>query len=284
MKFIKFHSQYACVVLIFLLIIQQNSDKDLKNKAVQRQKKVNVNGVPIEMVYIPAGSFLMGSSEGEESRQENESPQHNIAINNDFWMGKYEVTQGQWKVVMDGNEAYFQEGDNYPVEWVSWDQVQEFIKKLNEKTGLRFRLPSEAEWEYACRTGTTTPFYFGSSLTADQANFNGNYPFGEASKGIYREKTTPVGSFKPNAWGLYDMHGNVWEWCEDVYRADIYANPELYSKNLSGNPVYIGQGSYRVFRGGGWIGNGVVCRSASRGGERQMYAFNFIGFRLVLNE
>jgi len=254
--------------------ISENSEK--------KERTVSVNGVDIVIVYIPAGEFLMGSQETEEGRRTDEGPQHRVVINKDFWMGKYEVTRGQWIAVMGEDEAWFEGGNNYPVEWLSWNESQDFIKKLNEKTGLKFRLPTEAEWEHACRAGTTTPFHYGESISSDQANFNGNYPYGGAKKGVYLETTCPVGSFQLNAWGLYDMHGNVWEWCEDVYKADIYNHPELYTKNSIGNPVYSGEGLYRVIRGGGWLGNSNQLRSASR--ASYSYAQNYVGFRLVLDD
>ena len=267
---------FSLLPFLCSFIINRVDSKDIKEKIV------SVDGVYIILVYIPPGEFIMGSPETEEGRKEDEGPQRKVKINQGFWMGKYEVTRGQLIAVMGQDAAWFEEGDNYPVEWLGWNMAQDFIKKLNEKTGLKFRLPTEAEWEYACRAGTTTPFHYGDSLSSDQANFNGKYPYGKAEKGVYREKTCPVGSFQPNAWGLYDMHGNVWEWCEDVYRADIYNHPELYTKNGIGNPVYLGEGSYHIIRGGGWLGNSNQLRSASRASysDEQTY----VGFRLVLDD
>jgi len=250
----------------------------------RREKTVHVNGAGIVVVYIPPGKYLMGSPEKESLRQSDEGPQRLVTIAGGFWMGKYEVTQGQWKAVMGQNEAWFEQKDDYPIEWISWDQAKDFVDNLNEKTGLRFRLPTEAEWEYACRAGTDTPFCFGESIGSDQANFNGGFPYGDAQKDIYREATCPVGSFQPNAWGLYDMHGNVWEWCEDVYKEDIYDHPELLTANDIGNPLYSGEDSHRVFRGGGWLGSGNVLRSACRCHELAHYSLIYIGFRLVLDD
>jgi formylglycine-generating enzyme required for sulfatase activity len=277
---------YICSAGIHRLhgVFATNPNGVQKDQHEEKQKTVTVDGVDIVMVYIPEGEYLMGSPETEAMRKNDEGAQHRVVINKEFWMGKYEVTQGQWVAVMGRNEAWFEEGDDYPIEWIAWGLAQDFIKKLNEKTGLKFRLPSEAEWEYACRAGTTTPFHFGESISSDQANFNGNFPYGEEKKGVYREGTCPVGSFQPNAWGLYDMHGNVWEWCEDVYRSDIYNHTELYIKNEIGNLLYSGEGSHRVFRGGGWLGNGAALRSASRSHELAHYSFPFIGFRLVLDD
>ena len=274
--------RFCLFFVISMLPFLLYSIESISENSEKKERTVSVNGVDIVIVHIPAGEFLMGSQETEEGRRTDEGPQHRVLINKGFWMGKYEVTRGQWIAVMGEDEAWFEGGNNYPVEWLDWDMAQDFIKKLNEKTGLKFRLPAEAEWEYACRAGTTTPFHYGESISSDQANFNGKYPYGKAEKGVYREATCPVGSFQPNAWGLYDMHGNVWEWCEDVYRADIYNHPELYTKNAIGNPVYSGEGSYYVIRGGGWLGNGNQLRSASR--ASYSYAQNYVGFRLVLDD
>ncbi len=272
------------VLFIFLLYPYFYAGGNLQSSQQgKKEKTVLVNGVDFIMVYIPAGEYLMGSPETESLRQSDEGPQHQVAISRGFWMGKYEVTQGEWKAVMGQSDSWFEGEDDYPIEWISWNRAKDFIKRLNEKTGLRFRLPTEAEWEYACRAGTTTPFHFGEGIGSDQANFNGGFPYGDAQKGLYREGTCPVGSFQPNAWGLYDMHGNVWEWCEDVYKADIYDHTELYTTNDSGNPLYSGEGSHRVFRGGGWLGSGNGLRSASRSHELAQYSLIYIGFRLVLD-
>jgi formylglycine-generating enzyme required for sulfatase activity len=176
------------------------------------------NSLGMEFVYIEPGEFMMGSPEDEPGRSKNET-QHRVTLTKGFYMQTTQVTQGQWKAVMGNNPSRFKDGgDNCPLEKVSWDDTQAFIKKVNqlEKTD-RYRLPTEAEWEYACRAGTTKFFFFGNCLSTDQANYNGNYPLEGCPKGEYREKTVPVASFDPNAWGLYDMHGNVYEWCQDWY-------------------------------------------------------------------
>ncbi len=171
------------------------------------------NGVFLEMIAIPGGTFLMGSPENEAERLSYESPQHQVTVPS-FFMGKYQLTQAQYQAIIGDNPSSFK-GDNRPVESVSWDDAVTFCQKLTQKTGNNYRLPSEAEWEYACRARTKTPFYFGDNINPDLVNYNGNYPYKSAPKGKYREQTTDVGTFPPNAFGLYDMHGNVWEWCED---------------------------------------------------------------------
>jgi formylglycine-generating enzyme required for sulfatase activity/tRNA A-37 threonylcarbamoyl transferase component Bud32 len=176
------------------------------------------NGVKLEMVEIPAGTFYMGSPENEDERLPWESPQHQVNVPS-FFIGKYTLTQAQYQAIIGSNPAYFK-GNNRPVEQVSWDDAVAFCQKLSQKTGKNYKLPSEAQWEYACRAGTTTPFYFGESITPDLVNYDGGYPYAAAPKGQDREQTTDVGTFPPNAFGLYDMHGNVWEWCEDDSQDD----------------------------------------------------------------
>jgi formylglycine-generating enzyme required for sulfatase activity len=183
--------------------------------------------IKLEMVKIPAGSFLMGLMGTEEAEvirwgKEYETdifkwemPQHRVNLQ-EFYLGKYPVTQEQYQAIMEHNPSHFKDNPNNPVEKVSWNGAQKFCQKLNDKTKKNYRLPSEAEWEYACRAGTTTSFYFGETISTDQANYDGNYIFGKGKRGVYRQKTTPVGSFPANKFGLYDLHGNVWEWCEDV--------------------------------------------------------------------
>ncbi len=192
-----------------------------------------------------------------------------------FFLGKYPVTQKQYEAVMGNNPSYFK-GPNRPVENVSWNDTTEFFQRLSQKTGRQYRLPSEAEWEYACRAGTTTPFYFGETITTDLANYNGNYTYGSAPKGIYREETTDVGSFPPNAFGLYDMHGNVWEWCQDVWHENYSGAPTDGSAWESG-----GDSSYRMLRGVSWHNHPKNCRCANRNKGDYAGSINN-GFRVVL--
>lgn len=229
----------------------------------------------MEFIYIPAGCFQMGSPSSEENRSEDEGPVHKVCLDA-FYMGKYEVTQSEYQQVTGSNPAKFQSGDNYPVEHISWDDAKSFLTKFNGLSGQHYRLPTEAEWEYAARAGSTTPFSFGSIISTTVANYNGNFIYGGGSKGENRHKTTNVGNFQPNPIGLYDMHGNVWEWCQDLYDSDYYrTSPEH-------NPSGPSSGPYRVLRGGGWFSNPWNLRSADRNRMVQGHRFGFIGFRLVL--
>jgi len=229
-------------------------------------------GFEITMAWCPPGSFMMGSPESEKQRKKDET-QHRVTLTQGIWLGQTEVTQAQWKAVMGSNPSEFV-GDTLPVDSVSWDDATEFIKRLNAKLGKEvYRLPTEAEWEYACRAGTTTPFHTGENLTTDQANYDGRYPYADFPKGQYREKTTPVGSFPGNAWGLQDMHGNLWEWCQDwkdEYQAGVQVDP--------GGPD---SGQSRVLRGGSWSLGGWYCRSADRNGFTPDYRNDVSGFRLA---
>lgn len=237
------------------------------------------NGVKLEMVSIPAGSFLMGSPVGEGN--ENEKPQHLVNVPT-FYMGKYPITQSQYLAIMGENPSHFQGGD-LPVENVSWLNAQEFCEKLSKKSGKKYRLPSEAEWEYACRAGTTTPFHFGETITTDVANFNGDDTYGNAPKGKYLQKTTLVGNYKvANNFGLYDLHGNVCEWCLDEYEdnyqdapTDGSARENIFSKDKN---------KKRLLRGGSWKYNPRNCRSAYRNRRSADTRHNYIGFRLVLSQ
>ncbi|MEA5598549.1 bifunctional serine/threonine-protein kinase/formylglycine-generating enzyme family protein [Rivularia sp. UHCC 0363] len=214
------------------------------------------NGVTLEMVEIPDGEFLMGSPADEKEREDSESPQHKVTV--ESFMGKFAVTQAQYQAIMGKNPSNFK-GEKRPVEKVSWNDATEFCKKLTEKTGRTYRLPSEAEWEYACRAGTTTPFHFGETITTDLANYNGNETYANEPKGKFRKKTTEVGSFPPNGFGLYDMHGNVWEWCQDGWHLHYNGAPTDGSAWIEN-----GNDWRKVLRGGSWFNNPELCRSAFR--------------------
>ncbi|PHJ64639.1 hypothetical protein VF14_35810 [Nostoc linckia z18] len=234
------------------------------------------NGVTLEMVQIPGGTFKMGSPEEEVGRNEDESPQHQVTVPG-FFMGRYEVTQAQYQAIIGTNPAVF-EGEKLPVELVSWDDAVEFCQKLSQKTGRTYRLPSEAEWEYACRAGTTKPFYFGETITTDLVNYDGDYTYASAPEGENYLQIKPVGSFLPNAFGLYDMHGNVREWCQDHYHDNYYGAPTDGRAWVSDNT------NLRLLRGGSHVDSPRLCRSTSRyvsvGAERGD-PNNIIGFRVV---
>ena len=213
------------------------------------------NSIGMKFVWISPGSFMMGSPKEEKERIDNET-QHKVTLSKGFYMGVYTVTQEQWQEVMGNNPSEFKGVKNLPVERVSWDDCQQFIKKLREKDKKVYRLPSESEWEYSCLAGTKTAFHFGETISTDQANYNGNYIYGNGKKGVYREKTTPVDSFPANAWGLHDMHGNVLQWCQDWY--GDYPQKDVV------DPQGPEKGQLRVGRGGSWGFDPGVCRSAFR--------------------
>ncbi|XHR83357.1 MAG: SUMF1/EgtB/PvdO family nonheme iron enzyme [Gloeotrichia echinulata GP01] len=228
------------------------------------------NGVVLEMVAIPGGSFIMGSPENEG--YDDERPQHQVTIQ-PFYIGKFPITQEQYAAVMGTNPSRFQ-GKKRPVENVNWNEAVEFCAKLSSKSGKKYQLPSEAQWEYACRAGTKTPFHFGETITTDLANYNGNYTYGSAPKGKYREETTDVGSFPANAFGLNDMHGNVWEWCDDNWH-------ENYINAPSDGSSWLGEIDRQLLRGGSWYYVPAGCRSASRGFNFPAYRNITFGFRVV---
>jgi len=263
------------------------------------------NGVTLEMVEIPGGTFSMGTAAAEVDQVTKEyerylsdsrkslvatwvkwqTPQHQVTVPS-FYMGKFEITQVQWRAVarlpkvnrdLVTDPSNFK-GDNLPVESVSWEDAMEFCARLTRTTGRTYRLPTEAEWEYACRAGTTTPFHFGDTITPELVNYNGNYPYGAAPKGTYREKTTRVGSMgAANAFGLYDMHGNVWEWCVDVWHDSYHGAPADGSAWESG-----GDSSHRVLRGGSWLINSYYCRSADRFWDAPGDRSSIFGFRVLV--
>ena len=238
------------------------------------------NGVGLEMVAIPGGSFLMGSpGEGRDD----EKPQHSVTVQ-PFLMGKYPITQAQWRAVaalpklkchLKSAPSHFQV-DKRPVEHVSWDEAVEFCDRLSFKTAREYRLPSEAEWEYACRAGTTTPFHFGETITTDLVNYDGNDTYRAEPKGESRRQTTDVGSFPPNAFGLYDMHGNVLEWCVDRHHHNYWGAPTDGRAWAKG-----GTYEHQVLRGGAWYSTPTFCRSACRKGTPPGEHRYFIGFRVV---
>ena len=245
--------------------------------------KEKLGGTLLEMVGIPKGTFTMGAPPDEAERQVNEGPQREVNVNA-FLMGKYPITQAQWQAAakLPKVDAALQpspstfKGANYPVEQVSWNEAVEFCARLSKQTGREYRLPSEAEWEYACRAGTNTPFHFGPTLTTDLANYDGNYTYASEPKGVWRERTTAVGSFSPNAFGLDDMHGNIWEWCLDHWH-------DSYQGALTDGSAWVtgGNADLRLLRGGSWNFNPGNCRSASRIRDDPGLRNSSIGFRVV---
>jgi formylglycine-generating enzyme required for sulfatase activity len=267
--------------------------------------------VGLDMMLIPGGEFMMGSPEEEivgaslgdsPHRFSNESPQHPVTVP-DFYMGKYPITQAQWRAVVNDKSvdsdlnpepAHFKGDaasprDNHPVEQVSWFEATKFCTKLSQLTGRKYRLPSEAEWEYACRAGDkkNNPFHFGPTITTDLANYRGtdseeykwSGSYGDGPKGIYREETTPVEMFSPNAFGLYDMHGNVWEWCQDHWHDNYTGAPADGSAWIDSDAE---EKAPRMLRGGCWFVNPCYCRSACRFSynDPDLHS-NDIGFRVV---
>jgi RNA polymerase sigma factor (sigma-70 family) len=237
------------------------------------------NDLGMEFVWIPPGNFIMGSPIEEKERHDGET-QHKVTLTKGFYMGVYTVTQEQWQEVMGNNPSHFKGEKNLPVERVTWNDCQEFIKKLREKDKDKkaYRLPTEAEWEYTCRAGTTTPFHFGATISTDQANYDGNFVYVNGKRGTYRGKTTPVGSFPANAWGLHDMHGNVLQWCQDWYgeypKNDV-TDPPGPDKGLGG-----ALGQPRVLRGGSFGEHPWACRSAARDAAEPDNDPADFGFRL----
>ncbi|MBF0357808.1 MAG: formylglycine-generating enzyme family protein [Magnetococcales bacterium] len=237
--------------------------------------KEHSNSIDMDFVLIPAGSFLMGSDGKVVDSRKDETPQHYVALKKAFYLGKYEVTQKQWNRVMGKNPSKFKfGGTNKPVENVSWIDVQDFIKKLNSiEGGNHYRLPTEAEWEYSCRAGTKTDYSFG-----DDATRIGTFAWYGDGKGNARRKTHPVGQKQANPWGLHDMHGNVLEWVQDVYKRNAYSSYE----HRGNNPVYEGAGSFRIIRGGSWLHDAEDLRCTNRNLNKPTSRYHNIGFRLLM--
>ncbi|MCX7109137.1 MAG: formylglycine-generating enzyme family protein [Proteobacteria bacterium] len=227
--------------------------------------------------WIEPGAFMMGSPATEPERFEERETQHEVTLTLGYWLADSACTQALWSAVTGDNPSRFKDDANNPVEQISWRDVETFIEKLNSLVpGLSARLPTEAEWEYACRAGTSTPFSLGENITPEQVNYDGNYPYSGGAKGLYREKTVPVKSLPPNPWGLHEMHGNVWEWCQDWF-AEFDAMPQT-------DPRGPETGAGRVLRGGSWNSRGRNVRSASRRRFEPDLRSSGIGFRLALGQ
>jgi formylglycine-generating enzyme required for sulfatase activity len=235
--------------------------------------KTYTNSLGMKFVWIAPGSFLMGSSKEERLGVLPETL-HRVTLTKGFFMGVHTVTQGEWEAVMGKNPSSIKGEKNLPVDTVSWHDCQNFIKKLRakDKDNKPYRLPTEAEWEYACRAGTWTAFHTGESISTDQANFDGSFAFGNGKPGEFRRRTTPVGSFPANAWGLHDMHGNVWQWCQDWFG-------EYPSRDVV-DPQGPEKGGSRVLRGGCWRFGADYCRSAYRHWLAPEHRYIFLGFRV----
>ena len=231
-------------------------------------------GVILVMVSIPGGLFHMGSLHPGANAEE--APQHLVSVQN-FYFSRGPITQAQWQAVMGRLPSCRFHDPNYPVENVDWHQAREFCRKLARVTGRPYRLPSEAEWEYACRAGTSTPFWTGATITTDQANYVGLHTFKDEAPGIYRHTPNRAGEYPPNPFGLYDLHGNVWEWCADAWH-DSYEGA-----SFDGSPRSGSEGKYHPARGGSWHEPPANCRCATRLKLRENERDDFIGFRAALS-
>ncbi len=282
-KSVPFNFEVATIELKKLGWSKQKTELSIKKKQKQAQQFIEDlgNGIELKMVLIPGGSFIMGSLQKELQSSDDERPQHQVTIK-PFCFGKYPITQAQWRVVaalpkvnidLKSDPSLFK-GDNLPVDRVSWNDAQEFCARLSQMANKTYRLPTEAEWEYACRGGTTTPFYCGETISTDLANYNGNYTYGQGQKGEYREKTTEVGIFPANPFGLYDMCGNVREWCEDGWHENYINAP------IDGS-AWTSLSSKRMMRGGSWCSNPENCRSAFRFYYDAGFGNDYGGFRVV---
>lgn len=234
------------------------------------------SGVTLTLVAIPGGAFMMGSP----SRQgyEDEHPQHRVTVT-PFFLARDLVTQAQWQAVMGSAPRCRCVGTARPVDTVSWDAAQHFCQRLARLTGRPYRLPSEAEWEYACRAGSTTAFNTGPTLSTTEANYNGNFTYGHGTPGLYRHITTEVATFPPNAFGVCDMHGNLWEWCADTWHATYDGAPSDGRAWDTGEKA-----AYRVARGGSWHDTPDVCRSAARLRALAAEGDDIFGFRVACTE
>jgi len=254
---------------LFALEPTHSEAKELRRKILSRPL---INSIQMEFVLIPPGEFIMGSPSTELGRDDDER-QRRVQIARAFYIATTEVTQSEWLAVTGDNPSRWK-GDDLPVEQVAWEDALEFCRRLSDKEDRTYRLPTEEEWEYACRAGTTTPFHFGETISPDQANYDSEYAYGHGTVGAFRNQTTPVREFPPNAWGLYDMHGNVWEWCPDSYE---YYTPSPVKPSVGANPI-----EGRVLRGGSWRNRPTYCRCANRVRDAVGSPLSNVGFRVVL--
>lgn len=287
--------RYQIAIAVLIAILTSANDANADEPEISRPP-IMTNSISMKLAKIPAGTFVMGSPRSEAERDDKEE-RHEVTITKPFYLGVCEVTQAEYDEVMQSagdfrNRSTFQ-GDDRPVENVEWKVAKIFCEQLSSRpeevaTKRKYRLPTEAEWEYACRAGTSTAFYTGDSLSSEQANFNGLYPAGDGKTGKYLRQTAPVGSYPPNAFGLHDMHGNVAEWCADWYDPEYYLNsPEedplgppfgVVSTNFTNNG---NQNFFVVIRGGCWVDEGRACRSAYRYRAMPNTQYRLIGFRIA---
>jgi uncharacterized protein (TIGR02996 family) len=272
---------------------EERQMRALLEAGVRPPVPIRTNSIGQQLALISAGSFWMGSPPGEQGRHRDEDPWHRVTISRPFYLGVYPVTQAEYQAVMGHNPSYFCAGgegagqvdkldtSRFPVEQISWQDAMHFCNNLStrlaeQKAGCVYRLPTEAEWEFACRAGTTSMFSFGDELTSDRANINGHGPVG-APTGAYLERTCEVGSYPPNAFGLYDMHGNVWEWCLDWF------GERYYAKSPAIDPPGARTSRRKVLRGGSWRYGALICRSAYRYRYAPEVRINDYGMRLALD-
>ena len=244
-----------------------------------------LNGGVLPMVYVPQGKFIMGASSQEKGSSDRERPPHRVKVQ-DFFIGQYPITQAQWRKVaripqvereLKSNPSHFK-GDHRPVESVSWLEAKEFCARLSAHTGRQYRLPTEAEWEYACRSNTQSPFAYGATLTSKLADYASTYPYALEIGAAYRKETTNVGSFMPNAFGIYDLHGNVREWCADSWHENYHGAPNNSKAWNKGSNK-----AWRTLRGGSWANKPSHCRSAHRSGYPEDLLNRAIGFRVAMD-
>lgn len=306
-------AQYLAVVPLDINVVNMVRDEYVPSARQVQEGEAYYYDEPLgkeslRMIYIPAGEFYMGTEDEEIERLkekyswiEKEKPRHLVKVPA-FYLSQTPITQGQWKEVatkikqvnisLEPEPARFKENPpktglkrgekaktrwDRPVEQVSWEEAVEYCQRLSNLTGRAYQLPSEAQWEYACRAGTTTPFHFGETLTSDLANYDGSRTFADEPKGKYRQETTPVGQFPPNGFGLYDMHGNVWEWCEDDWHDSYDGNPPLDGSAWKTE----NKGSTKILRGGSWVINPWYCRSAYRSSAYRIARNYYFGFRVM---
>jgi formylglycine-generating enzyme required for sulfatase activity len=287
------------------LLTQQRRTQGYREWLTPAKQAKGKEGYSLTMLWIPPGRFLMGSPADEPERFDAEGPQHQVRLQG-FFMGQTPVTQSQWQAVAlwrpSAGQGPWNErldpdplsklsepkrfrGAQRPVVNVSWDEAMEFCRRLSQRTGRHYTLPSEAQWEYACRAGTNTPFHFGATLTTELANYNGKYTYGDGQKGAFREQTIDVASFPANAWGLHDMHGNVWEWCLDQWHENYenapadgsaWVDADDSQTNINKDYRFVA----RLLRGGSWYNFPSFCRSAYRDGGRPGNQHFIVGFRV----